>query len=125
MYSTSVASPSETKWQGKRCVIRTLYWGEQYFGIVSYFQYLHILGSKDIGKNSAWQRSLLHVSECPVLIKSAMFFTCAQTQIKWIRQVNTQRQQYIREVLVVIECILTFCVIAEVEVIGKSNALWI
>ena len=57
-------------------------WGEQYFGIVSYFQYLHILGSKDIEKNSVWQRSLLHVSECPVLIKSAMFFTCPRTQIK-------------------------------------------
>ena len=41
MYSTSVASPSERKWQGKRCVIRTLYRGGWYFGIVSYFQYLH------------------------------------------------------------------------------------
>ena len=60
-----------------------------------------------------------------MLIKSAMFFTCAQTQIKLIRKMNIQRQEYIREVPEVIECILAFCVIAEVEVTGKSKALWI
>ena len=38
---------------------------------------------------------------------------------------NIQRQEYIREVPKVIECILTFCVIVEVEVIGKNNTLWI
>ena len=54
-----------------------------------------------------------------------MFHTQMQIRIKWIRQVNIQRQEYIREVPEVIECILAFCVIAEVEVIGKSNALWI
>ena len=54
-----------------------------------------------------------------------MFLTRMQIWIKWIRQVNIQRQEYIREVPEVIECILTFCAIANVEVIGKSNVLWI
>ena len=75
--------------------------------------------------DSAQQRSLLRVSVCPLLIKSAVFHTHMQIRIKWIRQVNIQRQEYIREVPKVIECILAFCVIAEVEVTGKSNALWI
>ena len=52
-----------------------------------------------------------------------MFLTRMQIRIKWIRQMNIQRQEYIREVPEVIECILTFCVIAEVEVIRKSNAI--
>ena len=46
-------------------------------------------------------------------------------QVKWIREVNIERQEYMREVPKVIECILTFCVIAEVEVIRKGNTLWI
>ena len=54
-----------------------------------------------------------------MLIKSAMFFMCPRTQIKWIRKMNIQRQEYIKEVPKVIECILAFCVIAEVEVLGK------
>ena len=58
---------------GKRCVIRTLYRGERYFGIISYFQYLHNtkwltmsnVTSRDTEKiDSAQQRILLRVSVC-------------------------------------------------------------
>ena len=112
-------------------MIRTLYRGGWYFGVDSYFQYLHItkrltlsnLESRNIEKNdSAWQRSLLRVFVCLLLIKVS-HVPCIW--IKWIRHMNIQRQEYIRGVPEVIECILTFCVIAKVEVIGKNNALWI
>ena len=67
-----MASPSERKWQGKRCVICTLYRGGWYFGIVSYFQYLHNtkwltmnnLASRNTEKNTQLGREVYFFHPC-------------------------------------------------------------
>ena len=120
------ACARQPKWeerQGKRCVILSLCRGGWYFGIVSYFQYVHItkrltlstLGSRNIEKNDlSWQRSLLCVFVCLLLIKVSHV---SWIRIKLIRQVNIQRQEYIREVLEGIESIWMYS-----HVLGDSRS---